>query len=136
MTVATADHSDPRPTLRLAAAVGAGLAWVVALPPIGLWVAGTVAIALLGLAVRGVAARWRAVLGGATGLVVFALTLRWATIFTVPGYVLLVLAQAAFVALAGLLVTRGRGWLVALSAAVTLAEWLRHTWPRTAARHS
>ena len=39
-------------------------------------------------------------LGGITGLVVFGATLRWATIFTVPGYVLLVLVEAAFVALA------------------------------------
>ena len=125
----TAARSDPRPALRLSAAVGAGLAWVAALPPIGVWVAGPVAVALLGLAVHGLGARWRALLGGTTGLVVFGATLRWATIFTVPGYVLLVLVEAAFVALAALLVPRGRQWLLALPPAVSLAEWLRHMWP-------
>jgi len=115
--------------LRSAAAVGAGLAWTLALPPWRLWWLGPVAIVLLGLAVRGLDARWRAALGGLTGLIVFGATLRWATIFTLPGYVVLVVVQAGFVALAAALVPRGRGWLVALPAAVTVAEWLRHQWP-------
>ena len=122
-------HSEPSWRGRWIAAVGAGLAWVASLPPIGLWWLGPVAVALLGLAVRGLPLVRRATLGGMTGLVVFGATLRWATIFTVPGYVLLVLTQGAFVALAGLLVPRGRGWVLALPAALTLTEWLRHRWP-------
>lgn len=122
-------NSEPSWPGRWVATVGAGLAWVASLPPIGLWWLGPVAVALLGSAVRGLPPGRRATLGGVAGLVVFGATLRWATIFTLPGYVLLVLAQSVFVALAGLLVPRGRGWVLALPAALTLTEWLRHRWP-------
>ena len=117
-------------TARAAASAAAGLAWVLALPPSGVWWLGPVAAALLGAAVLGLEARWRALFGGTTGLVVFAVTLRWATIFTVPGYAVLVVVEASFPALAAVLVPRGR-WtaIVALPATLTLAEWLRHQWP-------
>lgn len=117
-------------TARAAASAAAGLAWVLALPPGGMWWLGPVAVALLGAAVLGLGARWRALIGGTTGLVMFAVTLRWATIFTVPGYIVLVLVEASFLALAAVLVPqRRRTAVVALPAAVTLAEWLRHQWP-------
>lgn len=110
-------------------AIGAGLAWTLALPPAGLWWSGPVAVALLGAAVRGARPRTRGACGAVVGLVVFGITLRWATIFTVPGFVTLVTVQTAFVVVGALLVPRGRGGLIALPAAVTLAEWARHTWP-------
>lgn len=105
------------------------MAWVLALPPVGWWPLGPVAIAMLASALYGQPLRRRVAIGGLVGLVVFALTLRWAVIFTVPGYVLLVASQSAFLALAAALVPAGRGALLALPGTVALVEVVRHRWP-------
>lgn len=128
---ATASGPAPRTAswlVRGALAVGAGLAWTAALPPIGAWWCGPLAVALLGAAARGALPWARGACGAVTGLVVFGATLRWATVFTVPGFVTLVLTQAAFVAVGALLLPRGR-LVLALPAALTLVEWARHSWP-------
>lgn len=116
-------------SLALALALAGGAAFVLALPPIGWWPLGPVGVALLGMAWAGRSARSRALAGFAAGLVLFGLTLRWATIFTLPGYVLLVVVQAAFLAVAGVLMPARRGALLALPGVVVLIEWVRYNWP-------
>ncbi len=60
---------------------------------------------------------------------VFAVTLRWAAIFTLRGYTVLVAVQATFLAVALAVLPRGRGRLLALPGMLTLIEWVRHSWP-------
>ena len=110
-------------------AVASGVSWVLALPPVGWWPFAAVAVALSGAAARDQPVRRRAVLGLVVGLVVFGVTLRWATIFTPAGYVVLVIVQAGFVAAALAATPAGRGAAAALSGALALAEALRHRWP-------
>lgn len=107
----------------------AGAAWVLALPPIGWWVLAPVGLALLLLALEGIGPGSRAAVGATTGVIVFGVTLRWAVVLTGPGFVLLVLSQAAFVAAAAALTPRGRGSTIAFPGALVLTEWLRHRWP-------
>lgn len=110
-------------------AVASGACWVLALPPIGWWPLGMVAVALLRGVVRGQRARDRAAFGFMTGLVVFGVTLRWATTFTVPGFVLLALVQAVFLAVALAATPGTRADVLALPGALTLAEVARHRFP-------
>lgn len=121
-----------RPTgtvMRMVVAVSAGVAWTSSLPPVGAWWAGPVSVGLLLWSVHGAGSRTRAAAGALCGLVVFATTLRWATLFTIPGFVLLTVSQTVFLALATFLVpARQLGWL-ALPAALTLTEWARSRWP-------
>lgn len=73
--------------------------------------------------------RRRAAVGGALGAVLFVVTLRWATIFTLPGDALLTFVQTLFPAAAGAAVPSRRGALVALPGALVLTELLRRRWP-------
>lgn len=107
----------------------AGAAWILALPPVGWWIMAPVGLALLLLALDGIGPGSRAAVGATTGVVVFGVTLRWAVVLTLPGFVLLVLSQAAFVAAAAALTPRGRGSTIAFPGALVLTEWLRHRWP-------
>lgn len=61
----------------------------------------------------------------------YAGSLRWLGAFTGIGVVLLVLAQAAFVAAASAVAPSRRGRLLALPGGLVLAEALRHRWPLT-----
>jgi apolipoprotein N-acyltransferase len=123
--------SPETPRSSRAAALGAlaGASWVLALPPVAWWPLGPVAVALLLAAVEG--QRWsrRAGVGALAGLVVFGTTLRWATIYTVGGYLVLTAVQTSFLAVATALVPGGRGRFVALPGAIVLAEMARHRWP-------
>ncbi|MHB8294441.1 MAG: apolipoprotein N-acyltransferase [Acidimicrobiales bacterium] len=123
-------------------------------PPIGVWPSGIIGLALLYRAIswdegtRGEGARrpgaagagrsrrraWEGRLGrygagAVAGLGLFGVTLYWATEFSVPGYVLLVLVEAAFWGLAAAAVPRGRARLPGFVAAMVLASALRHRVP-------
>lgn len=109
--------------------VVAGLAWLVALPPVGLWPFGIFACAALVRASREQAAWSSAITGVVAGLVVYGVSLRWSLAFSGLGYVMLVVIEAGFLAAAMGLTPKGRGAVLAIPAAITLSEWLRHRWP-------
>jgi apolipoprotein N-acyltransferase len=111
----------------LGAALAAGTAVALSLPPFGWW-----PLAIVGLA--GLAAclhrrPWwqRAALGAAAGFGQFAIGLWWVTEFSVPGYAVLVLLSMLFVAAACAAVASWRpvGILLGLPATLTLLEWVR-----------
>lgn len=97
------------------------------LPPRGWWWAGVVGFGLLAAALRDLGWRARTGVGFVAGVAWFAPGLAWVVRFSLPGVVLLVLLQAAFVALTAGLVWRGQVRLLALS--LVLGEWLRVSWP-------
>lgn len=97
------------------------------LPPRGWWWAGIAGLALLGWSLRHRSWRTRVGYGYLAGVGLSAPGLMWLARFTLPGFILLVVLEAAFVALAAGLMTDGRA--VLLSPAVVIAEWLRGTWP-------
>ena len=113
----------------LTAAAGSGLALALALPPAGLWPLGPVGIGILGRLLHGRGARQRVVVGATAGLAYFAVGLWWVADFTLPGYVVLCLLEAGFMALACLAVPSGTGWAVGVPAALVLMEAARTRWP-------
>lgn len=132
--VHTADRTQRRRTLlRAALAVGAGLAWALASPPLGWWPLLPVGVGLLALALAGRGLRSRAALGGLAGLVFYGITLRWLVDFSPPGYVVLALLEAGLLAVAAALVVprhRGAGasWW-SLPAALVLLEAVQTRFP-------
>ena len=136
------DTADVRPTEQPGGAVrpwwygtswslAAGVAWVLALPPVGWWPLAFVAVAGLALAVEGQPLRRRALHGFTTGMVVFASTLRWATLFTFVGFATLAVLQSAFVAAAAAAAPANRHGAVSLAGGLVVVEWVRHRWPLT-----
>jgi apolipoprotein N-acyltransferase len=113
---------------RLALATAGGVALWAALPPRGWWWMVPAAVALLVGTVQGQPARRRALIGSAFGLGWAIPTFAWAFAFTGVGYVLLVLLQAAFPAVAAWL-TPARASTTALPGALVLVEWIRWRWP-------
>ncbi len=91
-----------RPGLaRAGAALAAGVALVVAFPPLDAWWAAPLGVALLALASHGCRVRTAAGLGLVTGIVCFAPLLQWTAIDARIGWwpwLLLSLSQAVFVA--------------------------------------
>ncbi|MQA27279.1 MAG: apolipoprotein N-acyltransferase [Micromonosporaceae bacterium] len=96
---------EPAPVwLAVAGAALAGAALVVAFPPVGVWLAAPVGVALLAAAAHRRRARAGAGLGLLAGMVFFAPLLQWTALDDRIGqwpWVLLALSQAAFVALLG-----------------------------------
>ena len=111
------------------AALGSGVALAAALPPVGLWLLGPVGIGLLAGLLHGCGTRRRVMVGAAAGLAYFAIGLWWVADFTLPGYVLLCVVEAGFVALACLAVPPGTGAVVGVPAALVLMEAARARWP-------
>jgi len=111
----------------LAALAGGCLA--ASLPPPGWWPLGPAGVALLAVALRGRALPARAVAGMVAGLALFVPGLAWMAAFSAPGYAVAVLVEAGFLAAAAAAVPPGRGRLLALPAALVLAEAARGGWP-------
>ena len=111
------------------AALGSGVALAVALPPLGVWPLGPLGIGMLARLLHRSGACQRVTVGAAAGLAYFAIGLWWAADFSLPGYVLLCLVEAAFVALACLAVPPGAGAVVGVPAALVLMEATRARWP-------
>jgi apolipoprotein N-acyltransferase len=108
-------------------ATTAGLLVFASLPPRGWWWAGVVGVGLLASALRGLGWRARVGVGFVAGLAWFVPALAWVARFSLLGAIVLVLVQAAFVALVAVLLWRGR--VVLLPVALVVGEWLRAVWP-------
>jgi apolipoprotein N-acyltransferase len=99
------------------------------LPPLGWWLLAPLGVALLAHCDADRPWRRRAVNGLLAGVGQFGVGCLWALQFTAPGYIVLVVFEAGFVALASALTPPGRGRLPALAGLLTLAEWARDSWP-------
>ena len=97
------------------------------MPPAGIWPLGIAGLGLLAWRVRGQALGARVAVGMSAGSALYAVTLSWIEEFTAPGYVLLVLLEASF--LAGAVVLAGRRSALALAPALVLTEWARASVP-------
>jgi apolipoprotein N-acyltransferase len=112
-------------------ALAGGVLLAVSLPPFGFWPLGFLGAACVALATEGRKAGGRFWLGWASGAALYSIGLIWATSFNVYGGAVLIAAEAIAVAL-GALAAPGEGplrRLLALPAAMTLAEAARLRWP-------
>jgi apolipoprotein N-acyltransferase len=99
------------------------------LPPFGLWPLGILGVAVFLLACEDRPVGSRALSGLAFGLGLFVPGLWWAQHFNWYGAVLLMMAEAAFFAAAGVAMTPGRGRTLSAIGALVLVETLRQSWP-------
>ncbi|HEX2118784.1 MAG TPA: hypothetical protein VHF91_06345, partial [Acidimicrobiales bacterium] len=118
----------------LAASAGGGLFLAASLPPWpvaqGAWPLGLVGAALLLLATDGLGWRWRLAGGMAAGLGLYLPGLWWMRDFSLPGYLVATLLEAAILAGAVALAPPA-GWrrATAFPAALVVAEAVRGAWP-------
>ena len=122
----------PPAPLRRRYFLGAGLAGTglaLTLPPPGWWPLGFLGLAVLARLAAGRPWRDRFVLGAVAGVVFFGVGLAWAGAFSLPGYGLLVVVEAGFLAAALVAIPPGRGYLLGFPAALVLCEWARGRWP-------
>ena len=116
-------------------AAAGGLLLAASLPPwpraAGAWPLGLVGAALLFRATAGRSARGRAACGVAAGLALYVPGLWWMRDFSLPGYVVAILFEAAVLAAGVVVVPRHGGWrrAVAFPAALVLVEAVRGRWP-------
>src|SRR5580658_9655721 len=115
--------------LRVAVLLVAGACIGISLPPFGIWPLAIVAVAILSRALEGRSWRQRLLAGLLTGIGQFSIGLAWAVQFNAGGYVVLVIAESLFVAVACLLVPPGRGRVPALLGLLVLAELARGYFP-------
>jgi apolipoprotein N-acyltransferase len=116
---------------RLAGGLVAGACLTLSLPPFGWWPLGPAGVAVLSAAISGAGWRGRLAAGGLAGLALYGPGLWWVTEFNGAGWVVLVLVEAAVLAVAVALVPAARrvASLVALPAVLVLAEAVRGRWP-------
>jgi apolipoprotein N-acyltransferase len=99
------------------------------LPPVGVWPAAPIGVAVLAGLLRDARWRRRVGIGLLAGVGQFAPGCWWAVQFTALGYLVLVVVEAGFVAVACGCCPPGRGRVPALIGLLTLAEWARDAWP-------
>lgn len=117
---------------RFGAAVGSGLAQLLALPPYGLWALAPLSAALLLLAVRGVRLGRAAWLGALAGASLMVPLIRWQDVFGVDVWLLTAAATSVYfvpMAIGIALVARLPGWIVWTSALWVAQELVRSRWP-------
>ena len=102
-----------------------GLLLAASLPPLGGWPLGLLGAALVFVALDG-ERRWAVALAAGVGLYVPGLW--WMRDFSLPGYVVATLLEAAILT-AGLSLVSGRWRAVAFPAALVVVEAVRGTWP-------
>lgn len=107
----------------------AGLFMALSVPPWGFWPLAFIGLAIFYRRLAGLSARGRAGTGLIVGIFMFGPTLYWATNFTYPGWVILVLLESGFLAVAAGLVPADRGRAVAFPGLMVLAEAGRGAWP-------
>ncbi len=119
-----------RTWLRLGLPLAGGALVGLSLPPLGSWPLGVVGVAAVVWALRGRSWRGRIAVGFLAGIGQFAIALAWALQFNTAGYIVLVLAESLILAV-GLMLAPSSGPLrvPAVAAALTLAEWVRNSWP-------
>jgi apolipoprotein N-acyltransferase len=100
-----------------------------ALPPLGIWPLGVIGFGAYYLGLRHHRAAGRAATGLCFGLGYFALGLAFLADFSLTGYVLLVVGEAAFLALAAVLTVPEPGRATRFVAALVLVEWVRDRVP-------
>jgi apolipoprotein N-acyltransferase len=109
-----------RPLTAAVPALVAGVLIALSVPPAGSWPLGLVGVGLAGALLDGRPLRTRALVGLATGIGLYGITLIWLTQFNFVGGLLVVVLEAGFMALAGALTTPGRwrplSWPAALVA--------------------
>nr|WP_235001169.1 apolipoprotein N-acyltransferase [Marinactinospora thermotolerans] len=134
------EHTPPRRVRRgvpdalwrALAALGAGLAQLLALEPYGLWPLAPVGAALLLLAVRGVRPRRAAWLGLLAGAALMVPLIRWQEVFGVDVWLLIAAAETVYyvpMAMGIALVCRLPGWVVWTSALWVAQEFVRARFP-------
>jgi len=121
----------PRPGRVVIPAVASGVGLALSLPPWGWWVLAFPAAGLLWWRLGGLRPRTRLWAGWVAGLGLYVPGLFWARSFTLPGALVLMAVEAAFVAVACLVVPSGPvvARMMAFPAALTLAEAARMRWP-------
>lgn len=107
----------------------AGLLLTVGLPPFGWWPLALLGLGILATTVERLPWRRRALVGLATGIGFLAPGLWWMTEFSLPGWALAMLLEAAIVTAAIALVPPGRRQFVGLPAVLVLADIFRSHWP-------
>ncbi|WP_053617669.1 apolipoprotein N-acyltransferase [Nocardiopsis sp. NRRL B-16309] len=133
-TVALLGHRWGRFDLlwRVLAAVGSGLAQLLALPPYGLWWLGPLSAALLAFAVAGVRLRRAAWLGALSGATLMVPLVRWQDIFGVDVWLAIAGAETVYflpMAMGIALALRLPGWPVWTAALWVAQEAVRARWP-------
>ncbi|WP_223830536.1 apolipoprotein N-acyltransferase [Nocardiopsis quinghaiensis] len=117
---------------RVLAAVGSGLAQLLALPPYGLWLLGPLSAALLAFAVLGTRVRRAAWLGALSGATLMVPLVRWQDIFGIDVWLLIAAAETVYflpMAMGLALVTRLPAWPLWTAALWVAQEALRARWP-------
>ncbi|RNL86833.1 apolipoprotein N-acyltransferase [Halostreptopolyspora alba] len=117
---------------RVLAAVGSGVAQLLALPPHGLWWLAPLSATLLALAVLGTRPRRAAWLGAVAGAALMAPLVRWQDVFGVDVWLLTAAAETLYyvpMAIALALVLRLTGWPVWTAAVWVLQEAVRARFP-------
>ena len=128
------NHREEAIGPRTAPAIGlaGGVLLAASLPPwpvtAGAWPLGLVGAALVFVATAGRRARGRLLVGMVAGLGLYVPGLWWMRDFSLPGYVVATLLQAAILAV-GLSAVSGRWRAPAFPAALVVVEALRGAWP-------
>jgi apolipoprotein N-acyltransferase len=129
------DAAQPRREVRAGAITAliclvAGACIALAVPPFGFWPAAIVGVAVWDRLLAGQAARTRARRSWLVAAAWLGPMTVWMWDLTAPGYVVAVVVFAGMFAAAGAAVPAESPWRwLALSAAITLAEQLRWSWP-------
>ncbi len=121
----------PRRGAVAAPAIASGIGLALSLPPWGWWVLAFPSAGLLWWRLGGVRFRTRLWAGWLAGLGLYVPGLFWARSFTLPGALVLMAVESAFMAVACGLVPSGPvlARVLAFPAALTLAEAARMRWP-------
>ncbi|GAA1451436.1 apolipoprotein N-acyltransferase [Nocardiopsis tropica] len=117
---------------RVLAAVGSGLAQLLALPPFGLWWLGPLSAALLAFAVAGTRMRRAAWIGALAGGTLMVPLVHWQDIFGVDVWLAIAGAETVYflpMAMGVALVMRLPGWPIWTAALWVAQEAVRARWP-------
>lgn len=106
-----------------------GVLVALSLPPFGIWPLALLGVGVLAFFIEGRGAPGRAWAGFLAGAGQLFIGLAWCDKFTLVGYLALVILQSGMFALGCALTPGPRLRVPALAAALTLAEWVRDTWP-------
>ncbi len=110
-------------------ALAAGVLLALSVPPFGAWPLAFVGAALLYWRLRGLRLRARFLAGWVAGVGCFAIGLFWAQSFNWYGWVVLVVIEALFGAVAAAATPPVSGRIPAFVGAATLLEAARQSWP-------